>query len=120
MMNLFLSGAIALASLSVLVEGAQAQTPVTQQCPQATWMAGYQIWELMPLAPNQYKTATVTGSAVNVRQGAGFDSVVVFTLPFDYQVTITGESWDLACNQWMRIRIGTQDYWMHGDYLRLR
>ena len=94
--------------------------PVTEVCPEATWADGYRLWELMALPEDQYKRAEVIGDPSNVRRGAGFESEVAFTLGAGSQVTITGETWDGGCNQWMQVQIGVGDeiYWMHGNLLQ--
>lgn len=121
MMKSFLSGAIAMVGLGVMVSNAHAQimTPVLQQCPQATWTNGYHIWEVIPLSPNQYKTAVVAADGVRVRSGAGMDALTLETFNKGVNVTVTGEAWDMACNQWMRVRFRGGSAWIHGDYLIL-
>lgn len=117
MKKVLFGSAIVLASLMSLSSSAQAQTPVLDLCPNVSWADGYNVWELIPLAPNDYKTVTVTGDFVNVRSRMGFDAPVMFTIDLGSQVTKTGESYDSACNQWVRVRISGNFYWIHGNYL---
>ncbi|MEM8545017.1 MAG: hypothetical protein AAGF66_13630 [Cyanobacteria bacterium P01_H01_bin.119] len=98
---------------------AQISIPVVSQCPQATWAEGYHIHELIPLGPLQYKTAAIAHDFSNVRYSVGFASQVAFTMNTDEDVLVTGEAWDMSCNQWMQIRIGNRRYWTHGANLRL-
>ncbi|HEY9738333.1 MAG TPA: SH3 domain-containing protein, partial [Trichocoleus sp.] len=95
------------------------KTPVANLCPNATWAAGYYIGELMPLKPEQYRSAVVVGDDTNVRDGAGFESRTVLTLDRNAPVTIVGEAWDSGCNQWMQVQINSKRHWMNGNTLRL-
>ncbi|MEM0981852.1 MAG: SH3 domain-containing protein [Cyanobacteria bacterium P01_H01_bin.58] len=121
MMKFFLSGAIAMVGLGAMVGDAEAQTniPVLLQCPEATWTNGYHIWELIPLDSNDYKSAVVAGDEVLVRSGAGMESSISGSFNRGTRVTVTGEAWDMDCNQWMRIRFRGGSAWVHGDYLIL-
>jgi hypothetical protein len=97
---------------------AQTQPPVVSVCPKAVWMEPFRLFELNALAPDQYRLARVsTKSDANVRNRAGFESDVVFSLPRDATVTVMGESWDGDCNQWMKVSTDRGDYWMHGNTL---
>ncbi|MEO0828468.1 MAG: SH3 domain-containing protein [Cyanobacteria bacterium J06639_14] len=113
---------IAFSATMLLAGGvAQAQTPipVMAQCPQATWTNGYRIGELIPLHSSQYKPAVVSRDLSRVRAGAGFSSRIIFTMNPGEQVTVTGEAWDIGCNQWMQVIVGEGSYWIHADNLRL-
>lgn len=109
------------ASTLMLIPGQVKAKSVIEHCPgaQASWTVGYDIWDLIPLASEQYKTALVYDGPSNVRLSVGFDADVAFTLPTGAQVTVTGEAWDTGCNQWMRVLIGARHYWMHYSQLRL-
>ncbi|MEM9809423.1 MAG: SH3 domain-containing protein, partial [Cyanobacteria bacterium P01_D01_bin.56] len=89
------------------------------QCPQATWTNGYRIGELISLHSSQYKPAVVSRDLSRVRAGAGFSSRIIFTMNPGEQVTVTGEAWDIGCNQWMQVIVGEGSYWIHADNLRL-
>ncbi|MDB9525093.1 SH3 domain-containing protein [Oscillatoria sp. CS-180] len=117
MKKLLFGSAIVFASLIGLVSEVRAEVPVRAVCSQATWTDGYNIWEVIPLSPSQYRTAFVIDGPVNVRAGLGYDAEVLFTLDSGNRVTVTGEGWDMDCNQWMRIRIGSNLYWVHGNYI---
>ncbi|MEB3268374.1 MAG: SH3 domain-containing protein [Leptolyngbya sp.] len=119
MLTSILGGVTLWATVALTAGVAQAPNPpVTEVCPEATWAEGFLLWELILLAPEQYKTALVFDGPSNVRLGAGFESEVAFTLPTGSQVTIIGETWDAGCNQWMRVQVDTDLYWMHGHQLQ--
>lgn len=92
---------------------------VSVRCPDATWAEGFQIGELIALAPDQYKRAEVVGSPSNGRSGAGFNSPVVATLSKGNPVTVMGEAWDGGCNQWMQVQVDNRVLWMHSSTLQL-
>ena len=119
MLRFSFSGVLA-GALILLVPGQVKAIPVIDHCPQEQpiWTVGHNIWELIPLAPEQYKRALVHDGPSNVRLEVGFDYDEIFTLPTGAQVTVTGEAWDSGCNQWMRVLIGTNHYWIHGSQLR--
>jgi uncharacterized protein YraI len=97
---------------------ALAQTsPVTpSQCPsRPAWTQGYRFYELIPLG--QSRQARVNNQVANVRRGAGFAAPIAFTLPQGSTVTITGETWDSGCNQWMQVITNQGSFWMHGNTL---
>lgn len=84
---------------------AQSRPAVPVQCPQPpVWMQEFGFQELMQLSPQQYRQARVNVSRGNLRDRAGFESNVAFTLPRDATVTVIGEAWDQGCHQWMRVR----------------
>ncbi|NER81755.1 MAG: hypothetical protein F6K42_19770 [Leptolyngbya sp. SIO1D8] len=119
MLKYVLSGTVMVASLGLAIEPASAITPVMAQCPAATWTVGYNLWELIPLAESQYKSAIVTDPFTPIRAGMGFESTVLFNAEVGTQVTVIGEAWDTGCNQWMYVRINEGLHWVHGDRLRL-
>jgi uncharacterized protein YgiM (DUF1202 family) len=91
---------------------------VTTVCPKADWMEPFRLFELNALDPSQYRLAKVNiRNGANVREGAGFDSPVAFALPRDTTVTVMGEAWDGACNQWMKVNTDRGNFWMHGNTL---
>ena len=117
----FLTG-LAFSSTTLMVgisAQAQASIPVLAQCPEATWANGYHIGEVIALSESQYKPAVVSQDSSPVRSGAGYTSTVMFRLNPGERVTVTGEAWDINCNQWMQITLGGDSYWIHGDHLRL-
>ncbi|HSM81783.1 MAG TPA: SH3 domain-containing protein [Nodosilinea sp.] len=110
------------AGLAQHLASAQVQPPlVPSQCPgQPSWTAGFAFHERIPLGDGQSKTATVNADFANVRQGAGMDSPVAFTLNRGASVTIAGEAWDRGCNQWIEITTEEGSRWIHGDLLLLQ
>ncbi len=119
LMGVAVSGATLLpGGMALWLARAQMQPTVPVQCPQnPVWMQGFSFQELVPLSPQQYRLARVNGDGVRVRNRAGFESDVAFTLSRNDPVTIIGEAWDAGCNQWMRVSTNRGDYWMHGDTL---
>ena len=120
-MRNFLNGATTVAIFGLFMGNMPAfaqATPVVEQCPVATWTIGYNLWELIPLAESQYKLAIVDVGPTNVRAGVGFDAAILFTAVAGTQVTVLGEAWDTACNQWMYVRLGDGLYWMYGGQVR--
>jgi hypothetical protein len=96
-------------------------TLISDLCPNARdarWTDGYSFYEYIPHDPNQY--GTIVRNSANVRRGIGFSQGVVATLSQGHKVLITGEAWDIGCNQWMQIRMGERgNYWVHGNSLSL-
>lgn len=122
MLKLVLGALTTAAFVCCLPEPASAQAaliPVTRLCPEATWAAGYYIWELIPLDSTRYKSAQVYNGSADARSGVGFEARVVSSLPIGTQVTIVGEAWDTGCNPWMHILYNDQKYWVHGYDLQL-
>lgn len=106
------------AGFALWLAHAQEQPAVPLQCPQnPVWMEGFGFQNLVKLNPRQYRSARVNVSDGRVRDRAGFESNVAFTLPRNATVTVIGEAWDTGCNQWMRVRTDRGDYWMHGNTL---
>jgi hypothetical protein len=120
-MKFLLSGVAIAIGLTVAMDSAHAAIPIVEQCPDATWTEGYSIWDLIPLAPEQYKPAVVFGGSGDIRGGVGYDSPVLFQISEGSRVTIIGEAWDMGCNQWTKIRIGMDgnEYWIHGFQLQM-
>jgi hypothetical protein len=105
------------AALQLPIEIAQSTAPlVADLCPQATWADGFRIGEMVPLDPAQYHPAAVI-SLTPLRSGYGFEGSVITDLAVGTQVTITGEVWDMGCNQWMAIPGDQQPTFIHGNAL---
>ena len=106
------------AALQLPVEIAQSTTPlVADLCPQVTWADGFRIGELIPLATSQYHPAVVI-SSTSLQAGYGFEGAVITSLAVGTQVTVTGEVWDMGCNQWMAIPGDQQPTFIHGFALQ--
>jgi hypothetical protein len=106
------------AALQLPVESAQSTTPlVADLCPQVTWADGFRIGELIPLATSQYHPAVVI-SSTSLQAGYGFEGAVITDLAVGTQVTVTGEVWDMGCNQWMAIPGDQQPTFIHGFALQ--
>lgn len=93
--------------------------PVVDQCPQATWADGHNIGELISLHPSQYKSAAISQDSVEVYDGPDFNSDILLTIYPRSQVTITGEAWDMDCNQWIQASVDEGSYWVHSSDLQL-
>jgi hypothetical protein len=105
------------ASLQLPVEIAQSTAPlVADLCPQVTWADGFRIGEMVPLDPAQYRSATVI-SLTPLRLGYGFEGAVINDLAVGTRVTVTGEVWDMGCNQWMAVPGDQQPAFIHGKAL---
>lgn len=110
-----ITGPLAIAQLSSEPQGASPL--VTDFCPQATWTQGYRIGEIVPLNPQQYRSATVI-AVTPLRSSYGFEGDVITNLPVGTQVTIMGEVWDVGCNQWMAVFGDQQISFIHGNALQ--
>ena len=108
---------ISSAALQLPVELAQSTAPlVAEICPQVTWADGFRIGEMVPLNPAQYHPAAVI-AVTPLRAGYGFEGVVITDLAVGTQVTVTGEVWDIGCNQWMAVPGDQQPAFIHGNAL---
>jgi uncharacterized protein YgiM (DUF1202 family) len=105
--------------LSQPLADAQERIRVSDLCPQATWTGNASVYELMPLLPNQFKQARVVSEQANVRSTAGFANNILSRLNRGASVTVTGETWDRSCDQWMQVQVGAERRWMHGSTLTL-
>ncbi|NJL47162.1 MAG: hypothetical protein HC929_06220 [Leptolyngbyaceae cyanobacterium SM2_5_2] len=101
----------------VPMPAAQAQTPVLDLCPQATWTRGFNIGEFIPINPSQYWQSEVM-TATPLRRSYGYEGEVVSTLSAGARLTIRGEVWDAGCNQWMAVEINGSRQFVHGHALR--
>ena len=105
------------AALQLPVELAQSTAPlVADHCPHVTWADGFRIGEMVPLAPTQYHPAAVI-SLTPLRSGYGFEGAVITDLAVGTRVTVTGEVWDMGCNQWMAVPGDQQPAFIHGNAL---
>lgn len=105
------------ASLQLPIEIAQSTAPlVADLCPQVTWADGFRIGEMVPLDPAQYHPATVI-SLTPLRSGYGFEGAVITDLAVGTRVTVTGEVWDMGCNQWMAVPSNQLPAFIHGNAL---
>lgn len=114
-------GAVVLlpAAMPAPLAEAQPQVPVKLRCPQAIWAGDYAIGEFIPLGLDNYKSARVRGDHARVLNGYGFDAEVVDILNQGAPLTVLGEAWDSACNQWMKVKTFTGVYWMQGTNVEL-
>jgi hypothetical protein len=104
-------------ALQLPVELAQSTAPlVANLCPRVTWAEGFRIGEMVPLDPAQYHPATVI-SLAPLRSSYGFEGAVITNLAVGTQVTVTGEVWDMGCNQWMAVPGDQQPAFIHGNAL---
>lgn len=101
---------------------AEGSEGVQQVCPEVTWVGDHLIGELIPLAPDQYKAAVVTGNGVNVRDRPGRDANAPFTLNQGSPVVVMGETFDNNCDQWMQVTTDRQSgtFWIHGSYVAVQ
>ncbi|MBD1917857.1 MULTISPECIES: hypothetical protein [Cyanophyceae] len=105
------------AALQLPIEIAQPTAPfVADLCPQVTWADGFRIGEMVPLAPAQYHPATVI-ALTPLRSDYSFEGAVITDLAVGTRVTVTGEVWDMGCNQWMAIPGAQQPVFIHGNAL---
>lgn len=105
------------AALQLPVKIAQSTTPlVADLCPHVTWADGFRISEMVPLEPAQYHPAAVI-ALTPLRSGYGFEGVVITDLAVGTRVTVTGEVWDMGCNQWMAVPGDQQPAFIHGNAL---
>ena len=105
------------AALQLPVEIAQSTAPlVADLCPHVTWADGFRIGEMVPLNPAQYRPATVI-LLTPLRSGYGFEGAVITDLAVGTRVTVTGEVWDMGCNQWMTVPSDQQPAFIHGNAL---
>ena len=107
-----------LANTDVVTDRGEAGVAVV--CQGVDWVGTALIGELIPLAPDQYKTATVTGNGVNVRDRPGKDANAPFTFNQGAPVEIMGETFDGNCDQWMQVTTDREPgiFWIHGDFLQ--
>ncbi|MGB3201072.1 MAG: GW dipeptide domain-containing protein [Nodosilinea sp.] len=95
---------------------------VQEVCPEVTWAGNHLIAELIALAPEQYKTAEITGDGINVRDRPSRASNSPFTLNQAAQVVVMGETFDENCDQWMQVTTDREPgiFWIHGNYVAVQ
>ncbi|WP_017302140.1 hypothetical protein [Nodosilinea nodulosa] len=99
------------------IEIAQSTAPlVADLCPQVTWADGFRIGEMVPLDPAQSHPAAVI-TVTPLRSSYGFEGAVITDLAVGTRVTVTGEVWDMGCNQWMAVPGDQQSAFIHGNAL---
>lgn len=65
-----------------------------------------------PTAPSTERTGTVT-TGLNFRRDPSTNQPYIRTLPVGQSVTILGET-----GQWLRVRVGTEEGYVHGNWVR--